>query len=89
MQIISPFIHTPCYCEACGGETIMLMTDSDRAINYPSIIENNDMMELNRILNMSCISYMMCKKCNTKYMIDWTDRLPKPLYNLTPALTIL
>ena len=90
MEIINPFIHIDqSWCPNCGKNSIALVNMQGRLINYPSIIEKNNLNELNRILNMTEIKCMRCTNCCTNYMIDWTGELPRPMLNLTPALSIL
>jgi hypothetical protein len=71
------------YCPDCGTDTMEIYNMYNKPIGYPAMVRNFSTSQVLEFLNQEKypLSYIKCTKCNRTYLINWTDGLPKPLFD--------
>lgn len=77
---MNPFIHlSKAHCCACNEDSIYLVTTSGNQINYSEIEARGNDNEMADLMNNVELSHMECKKCHTRYAINWANGWPEPI----------
>ena len=75
-------IMPPTYCRICGKYSIDLYNVYNSPIGYNNILNRNTKSNILKALdNNKSLSYMKCKNCGKVFYIDWTQKIPRPLYD--------
>lgn len=62
------------HCSKCGSNGLVMVTSSGKKISAKEIIANDNILDATVLVNIKC------PICNTVFDIDWSERIPRPLY---------
>lgn len=75
-------IMPPTYCRDCKRYSIDIYDIYNNNIGYNNILDVNSRVNTLRVLdNNRGLSYMKCNSCGKVFYIDWTNKIPRPLYD--------
>lgn len=72
----------PYKCQVCGQEMIYFQNKKGMVLDYRGILnQGKTLSETKEMLENHDIKFFKCIYCNRRFIIDWTEGWPKPLYD--------
>lgn len=73
---------TPYRCGVCNQDMLYFTTKYNTLIDYKNLMYNkHGIAEINNYLETKQIKFIKCLVCNKTYIIDWSEKYPRPVMN--------